>query len=216
MNIKPASVIQLLHATSSGVFATHSAHIPGYPFATILPFVPDERHRPIFLVSALAEHTRNLNADPRASFLLAATEEQGVLQAPRLTLIGNVVRYDPSAHMIERYIRYQPDAQRYLQLGDFTFFRLMPLCARYIAGFAQMGWLEAQDWEGIEQLSLEEEADCLEFAHISLPSGIRALGIDRYGIDLEQNNKRMRYSFPDAPAECKGIKHCVKRILTAL
>ena len=69
MNIQLDTVIPLLHESAFGVLATHSTQLPGYPFASILPFVLDESHRPIFLISALAEHTKNLLADARASFL---------------------------------------------------------------------------------------------------------------------------------------------------
>ena len=48
-----------------------SAAMPGYPFVTLLPYALDGRGAPLFLISSLAEHTRNLQADPRASLLVA-------------------------------------------------------------------------------------------------------------------------------------------------
>lgn len=85
MKIHLDTVIPLLHTTSYGVLATQSMQVPGYPFASILPFVTDERHSPVFLISGLAEHTKNLLVDHRTSFFVSSPEEQNVLAGTRLT-----------------------------------------------------------------------------------------------------------------------------------
>jgi putative heme iron utilization protein len=59
--------IHLLHEAAYGTLATHSAILPGYPYATVVPYVPDETQRPVVCLSALAEHTKNLLADSRVS-----------------------------------------------------------------------------------------------------------------------------------------------------
>lgn len=195
------AAMQLLHTPSYGVLATHSEQIAGYPFATVLPFVPDELHRPVLLVSALAEHTRNLHADMRASFLVAAGDSGNVLREARLTLVGDAERFEPSSAMVARYVRYRPDARRYLQLGDFSFYRLAVKRARYIAGFGEMGWVEHADWSGAMSLSLSEEDTCIADLAAFLPGHVRLLGIDCYGIDIERQGKRERYVLPNAPVE---------------
>lgn len=63
-------LIDLLHSATDAALATHSTTIEGYPFATAVPFVADAHHRPVFLLSGLAEHTRNLAANPRASLMI--------------------------------------------------------------------------------------------------------------------------------------------------
>ena len=40
-------------------------------------------------MSHLAEHTRNLHADPRAGFLVAHAPDGDVLEGQRLTLLGS-------------------------------------------------------------------------------------------------------------------------------
>lgn len=208
--------LHLLHAASFGTLATHSEQVPGYPFATVLPFVPDEYHCPVFLVSALAEHTRNILADGRASLLVAAGDGKDVLREARLTLVGNIAPYDASDAMLARYLRYQPDARRYLQLGDFRFFRLTPMRARYIAGFGEMGWLEAAEWKTLPPLSdAAEEAMIIELAS-SLPAGARVLGIDCCGMDLERQGKRERHPLPNAPINPALLPHALQRYLAAL
>ena len=83
------TLIDLLHASGEAALATHSQTMPGYPFATAVPFATDEHHRPIFLLSRLAEHTQNLLADNRASFLVARSLGQG--EMARHTLVGHVL-----------------------------------------------------------------------------------------------------------------------------
>lgn len=210
------TAIHLLHAVSSGTLATHSLQLPGYPFASALPFVPDERHRPLFLVSSLAEHTRNLLSDHRASFLVSSPGESNLLAGARMTLVGDAIRIEPSPELIARYLRYQPDAEQYLSLGDFAFFRLEPKRVRYIAGFGQMGWVEENDWAQASILPLTSEATCLrELAGIH-PPGVRLLGLDCYGADIERHGKRdrLRLATPvGAPEKIAGSMH---RLLAAL
>lgn len=210
------SAIQLLHAASYGALSTSSVQMPGYPFATVLPFVVDEHHFPVFLISSLAEHTKNLNADSRASFLIAAGERGSVLREPRLTLVGDVTQFEPSAEMVARYVRYQPDARRYLQLSDFAFYRFAPKRARYIAGFGEMGWVDEDDWTSTTMLPLsDEDALFLEVAH-PLPNGSRLLGIDCYGIDTERQGTRERHVMPNAPVAPDMLGLTLKRYIASL
>jgi putative heme iron utilization protein len=67
VKIAPTAALQLLHGQHYATLATHSGQLAGYPYATVLPYVLDEQHRPLLLISALAEHTRNLLADGRCS-----------------------------------------------------------------------------------------------------------------------------------------------------
>jgi hypothetical protein len=200
------TAIHLLHAASSGTLATQSSQLQGYPFATALPFAPDEQHRPVFLVSRLAEHTKNLVADRRASFLVSAPNDANVLTGARMTLVGDAERIEASPELTARYVRYQPDAEHYLSLGDFAFFRLMPKRIRHIAGFAQMGWIEESDWADAAALPLFDEAECLHELTGPQKPGMRLLGIDCYGCDIEHRGKRDRLRFG-------GMLHTPARII---
>ena len=73
-------LIHLLHSASQLYLATHSTQLDGFPYATALPFALDAQQRPLILISQLAEHTRNLLADGRASLLLNDDLGAGVLQ----------------------------------------------------------------------------------------------------------------------------------------
>ena len=209
------AALHLLHAASSGTLATNSLALPGYPFATALPFVPDERHRPVFLISRLAEHTKNLLADGRASFLVSSPHEGSVLTGARMTLVGDATRIDAAPELAARYLRYQPDAAQYLELGDFAFFQLTPRRVRHIAGFGQMGWVAESEWANAAVLPLGDEAQCLgQLAGVAQP-GVRLLGIDYYGGDIERHGKRSRLRLP-APADSAAkLVSCIESLLAA-
>src|SRR6202140_4617869 len=81
----------LMHSGRIGSLSTLSRRQPGFPFGSLMPYGLDEQGRPIFLISTLAMHTQNLQADPRASLFVAQPDVSGdPLAASRVTLIGNV------------------------------------------------------------------------------------------------------------------------------
>lgn len=210
------TALHLLHSLSSGMLATHSTQIPGYPFASALPFMPDERHCPVFLLSSLAEHTKNLLADQRAAFLVTETEEKHLLENPRMTVVGDVTRIETSNELRARYLRYQPEAEEYLALGDFAFYRLMPKKVRYIGGFAQMGWLEDSTWNAAVVLPLADEAALIQDLLADLPPGVRLLGLDYHGMDFERKGNRERQRFPGKLQSKEQVAATVRRLMAAI
>lgn len=182
MKLDLAPVINLLHSATASTLATQSLQMPGYPYATVVPNVLDERHRPILLISALAEHTKNLLADPRVSISVTEPGIANVQDGQRLTLIGDADQFEPSQEMIARYLRYVPAAEQYLQL-DFIFFRVIPKRLRYIGGVGKMGWVEADALEAADKLPSDDEARLLAEVEAVAPRNITLLGIDPYGID---------------------------------
>jgi heme iron utilization protein len=210
------TALHLLHSASFGALATQSSQMPEYPFATALPFVPDEQHRPVFLVSRLAEHTKNLLANHRACLLVTAADQSDVLAGPRMSIIGDVARIDASPELIARCVRYQPETEQYLALGDFDFFALTPKKSRYIGGFAQMGWIEETEWAEAKILSPADEAMLIEMLKSELTKGIRLLGIDCYGFDIERDGKRERMKFLEPSGTVADIAASMRTLLAAL
>ena len=64
-----ADARRLLRRQQHGVLSTLSKKLDGYPFGSVTPFVLDHQARPVILISTLAEHTKNIAADPRVSLL---------------------------------------------------------------------------------------------------------------------------------------------------
>jgi putative heme iron utilization protein len=61
---------------STGTLCTLAIEPLGYPYGSFVT-VAFEQGTPIFLISALAEHTKNLEQDPRASLLVAESGSAG-------------------------------------------------------------------------------------------------------------------------------------------
>ncbi|WJF90197.1 pyridoxamine 5'-phosphate oxidase family protein [Paraburkholderia bonniea] len=200
MHIPAHSPLHLLHQTVTGTLATHSRQPAGFPYPSVMPFALDQHHRPTILVSKLAEHTRNLLADPRAGFLVAHAPDGDVLDAERVTLLGTFEAQETSPELAQRYLRYHPKAQRFLDLGDFTFWSLAIERMRYIGGFGTMGWLKGEELDPLEPLGFDEETALLAFfaAHPARKDTLHLLGVDRYGADLVSGNSRTRVIF-DSP-----------------
>lgn len=198
MKIPIASAAHLLHAAPFATLATQALNFPGHPYATPVPNVPDAAHRPLLLVSALAEHTKNLLADPKVSLSYVEPGATDVQAASRLTVVGVAERIAPEDALVARYLRYQPDAAQYLQL-DFMFFRVVPKRLRFIEGVGRMGWIEAEDWAPLPAVSAATEQSTRSDLAGRLPEGFAVLGIDAFGIDYRRTGERSRHPFP-APA----------------
>ena len=203
-------LIDLLHGNANASLATHSLAVAGYPFASAVPFATDERHRPILLMSRLAEHTQNLAADTRTSLLIYGDDTDGEL--PRVTLVGQMRPLEPEMMLIERYLRYQPAAERFLQLGDFRFYRLEPAQMRIIGGFGQAAWLDGERLTGAAALTLDHEREALAALLPAVPAGSELLGIDCFGIDLRRAGRRSRIAFA-AASTAEAIISVGKRAL---
>jgi len=137
---------KFLRSTRSGILSTHSVRFEGYPFGSVAPFVLDHSCQPVILISNIAEHTKNIIANPKVSLLVFAGAED--LQAnARLTLLGEAAKInkDEDADLRTRYLRYLPQASSYFDMHDFAFYRIQIRQARYIGGFGKMSWMSEND-----------------------------------------------------------------------
>ena len=219
MNIPAHAPLHLLHTAAVGTLATHARQPEGFPYPSVLPFAPDLQHRPTILVSRLAEHTHNLHADPRAGFLAVDAPDGDVLSGQRVTLLGTFEPVDSTPEVVQRYLRYHPDAERYLVLGDFTFWTMRLERLRYIGGFGAMGWLAGDELDPLPPLGFDEEnALIAQFPTQSgAKGGFQLLGVDRYGADLKLNGARSRFPFDDAKPNTEtlraALEDCMQRYM---
>jgi heme iron utilization protein len=114
-----------------------------------MPYGLDERGRPIFLISTMAMHTQNLQADPRAS-LLVTQDDAGSdpLGASRVTLIGNVLPI-PEAEVADArqlYLARYANGKYWVDFEDFSFYRLDVVDIYYVGSFGVMGWVSATEY----------------------------------------------------------------------
>jgi len=163
----------------------------------------------------LAEHTRNLLADSRASLSVLEPAAVDVQGARRLTMVGDAERFEPNPELLARYLRYEPGAERLLTL-DFTFFRLNLRRIRFIEGVGRMGWLEKSDLDAAYQLPVDEEANILREVSQLPPAGVRVLGIDCYGIDYAVGALRKRIRFPSRSLPPEAIREAALSMVPTL
>lgn len=131
----------LLRNSTSASLGTLGAE--GAPFVSLVACLDDGAGRPLFLFSALAEHTRNLRRDPRASLLVAAESTKDTMDRPRLTLVGKVEWLDGAEAAVakQRFLEALPEAKLWVTLPDFQAARLVPEAVRYVGGFARAAQL---------------------------------------------------------------------------
>jgi putative heme iron utilization protein len=215
-----AEAKQFLRSTRSGVLSSFSAKFSGYPFGSVMPFVLDHNCQPIVLISTIAEHTKNIIANPKVSLLIFAGAED--LHANgRLTLIGETEQIEKNdVDLMARYCRYFTESTGYLAMHDFQFYRIHIHQARYIAGFGKMSWMTGEEIVNINQPSNEiaqlesgmiehmnaDHAEsmllyCQHF-HGLQPSRVSLIGVDCDGFDVEavvaDDIKMLRFTF-EAP-----------------
>ncbi len=201
----------LVAGSTRGSLATLAVDPPGHPFASMVPYGLFPDGSPVLFVSAMAEHTRNLDADARASLLVTEPGVNGdPMAAGRVTLLGDVQLIegdDAIADARAAYLTANPDAAGYIDFGDFSFRRLCVERVRWVGGFGRMAWCDASAYARAEPDPVrpiadgalahlnDDHADALlaavrAFGGHPDASAARAAGIDRYGIDLEVQTPR--------------------------
>jgi heme iron utilization protein len=140
----------LVYLGRIGSLSTLSRKQPGFPFGSVMPYGLDNHGRPIFLISTMAMHTQNLQADPRASLLVSQEDAGGEpLGASRITLVGNVLPVSDSelAEAREIYLARHANSKYWVDFEDFSFYRMNLVDIYYVGGFGVMGWVSAFEYD---------------------------------------------------------------------
>ena len=117
----------LMYLGRIGSLSTLSRKQPGFPFGSVMPYGLDDHGRPIFLISTMAMHTQNLQADARASLLVTQDDTGGdPLGAARVTLVGNVLPIPESEVPEARklYLQRYANSKYWVDFEDFSFYRM--------------------------------------------------------------------------------------------
>ncbi len=131
-------------AGGAATLATLSAE--GAPFASYVVTAPAIDLSPLMLLSRLAQHTKNLDRDARASLLFVREAEPGdeTLTASRLTLTGRcTTENDPSGK--RRFLDRHPDSARYAEFSDFSLYRFEVESGYLVAGFGRIVGLTREE-----------------------------------------------------------------------
>ena len=202
---------ELFRAARSGVLSSHSIKVPGFPYGSALPHVTDHQGRPVLLISHLAEHTHNVEADPRVSFLVSPMGAD-LQSSARAALLGEARPLANPDSIQARYLRLFPDHAQYLEIGGFRFWAIEPLQVRYIAGFGSLHWIPGESFLARAGEIPELEASALEHmnrdhrdallaycrhAHAVGTEQIEMVGIDCDGFDMRADDRLLRFPFAE-------------------
>src|SRR5512144_1571754 len=211
----------LVHLGRSGTLGTLSRRHPGHPFVSVMPYAPDKRGRPLVLISGLAMHTQNLDADP--------------LAMARVTLMGRAQRLPAADRAVARevYLARHRNAVHWVDYGDFGFWRLDLTDVYFVGGFGAMDWLAVDGYEtarpdpladaapGIIEHMNRDHADALIlYARVLGPVAADAaemVAVDRLGFKLRarvgDGLEGCRIGFP---REGTDAGHCLRVLIEML
>lgn len=206
----------LLRSLDRGALATlmrPEAPDAGSPYASLVLVAVDHDASPILLISALADHTKNLLASPAVSLLFDGTTGlDEPLTGPRVSVQATAKRTDDPRHAA-RFLARHPSAAMYAGFKDFAFWRLEVTRAHLVAGFGRIHWLAAADvlYDASAARALAEaepdviahmnkdHADAVQHYATKLlgrdGGGWVLTGVDPEGADLRRGGEVARLSF---------------------
>jgi len=210
----------LLRATDRAVLSTILTET-GEPYASLVLLAVCPAGAPLLLLSDLAEHTKNLKADPRASLLIDGTAGlDDPLTGARASIQGRIEAIDDPL-LRTRYIRRHPSARRYAGFADFKLYRMTPDRAHLVAGFGRIHWTGTPSYSGETQTLAEAEAEILAHMNsdhldaialyanrlLGLPGiGWFLTGVDPEGCDLRRGGSVARLNFEAPASDAEAVR----------
>jgi putative heme iron utilization protein len=214
---------KLLREGRSGALATLMPG-SGDPYCSLVNVATAMEGAPLLLLSDLALHTKNIQADARVSLMLDERKEGDPLEGARIMLMGTCAKSDPS--VAGAYLRRHPEAKMFANFGDFAFYRMEIGRAHLVAGFGRIVDVNAKDLladlsdaqalieaePGAIAHMNEDHADaCRLYATklLGAPDGDwRCVGIDPDGLELQRGRTALRLPFPQritAPGPLRAV-----------
>jgi heme iron utilization protein len=193
----------LVAQISTGTLCTLALEPEGYPYGSFVT-VAFDHGSPIFLISGLAEHTKNLERDPRASLLVAEGGSADPLANGRVTMLGPCTRVGADVGSARAaFFAAHPNSSYYADFRDFAFWKLQVGYVRYIGGYGRMSWISKADWHAADPDPLGPSAAgtiahmnadhtdalvlyCKAFSRATEVTSASMTGIDRYGFDMSE------------------------------
>ncbi|MDQ0395415.1 HugZ family pyridoxamine 5'-phosphate oxidase [Labrys monachus] len=222
----------LLRRIQAGALATLDRR-DGGPFASLVNVATDFDGSPLLLLSKLAAHRANIEADPRISLLLAETGKGDPLAHARLTVTG---RAEPAggeavqARCRERFLAKHPKSALYAGFADFGFFRVAIGAGHLNGGFARAAELSAAELttDCSQAAALMEaapgalahmnadHADAVRLYATRLLGGRdgpwRMTGLDPEGADLAFAGRTLRLAFPEPVHDAQALRGMLVRL----
>ncbi len=211
-----------IQSERDGMLCTLSQRLAGFPFGSIAPYALSAAGEPLILISDIAEHTKNVRADARVSFLIQASNTLDQQASARATLVGYAIPVSKAFYEDgeRRYLNVVPNAAGYFATHDFSLFKIQVLQVRFIGGFGNIHWIEGEEiLERASEAALDEIApyaagvckhmnedhEAAMLAYAKAFAGLEAqaakmVAVDRFGFDLiavsQGRHQALRLDFP--------------------
>lgn len=218
----------LVANVGSATLCTLAREPKGHPYGSFVVYGMDGE-KPVFLVSHLAEHTRNMLIDDRVSLLVAEDGTGDALARGRVTLVGRMAQLEGAEVDSARtaYLAANPGASYYIDFRDFSLWGLTVESVRFIGGYGRMLWVESTDWAGGEPDPMaavqskivshmnddHQEAMslmCRAFTKAREFSEVTMTGLDRYGFEMsvktDEGSRPIRLAFDATVATGKEAR----------
>jgi heme iron utilization protein len=212
-----------IQSEQGGMLCTLSRKFEGFPFGSIAPYALTGAGEPLILISDIAEHTKNVRADARVSFLVQASNTADQQASARATLMGYAIPVSKPFYQVaeKRYLEALPSAAGYFAAHDFSLFKIHVLQVRYIGGFGNIHWIEGDEITdrtreshldiiaphaaGVcKHMNEDHEAAMIDYAKAFAglnADAVKMIQVDSYGFDLiaiaNGAHKPIRLDFPE-------------------
>jgi len=119
------------------------------PMVSMTLYLPEADFSAFYVhVSRLAWHTQDMSRDPRVALSIAETDDRrpDPFTLMRVTIRGEAAQITggPKDAWLARF----PEQAINFELSDFSFWRIVPRDARFVAGFGRIHNLSAADLKG--------------------------------------------------------------------
>jgi hypothetical protein len=225
-NPPPAETARhLMRSIDRASLATHLTTDNGIvPYASLVLVAADLDASPLLFISDIAEHTKNLKRDPKASLLFDGTAGLAeTLTGSRVTVVGEIAP-DSDPVLRARFVRRHPSAELYAGFHDFHLYRMCVTRAHLVAGFGRIHWIDSDQllhrsndtaWlrdaepDILEHMNGDHAATIDLYAQRLLGltgTGWRMTGVDPEGADLRSGGTIARLMFPTPIVDPDGIR----------
>jgi putative heme iron utilization protein len=212
----PASVarglLRALDRAALGTLMRPDMPEAGSPYASLVLVAVDHDASPLLLISTLADHTKNLAANPAVSLLFDGTVDlDEPLTGPRVSVQGRAAKTEDE-RLKARFVARHPGSAMYAGFKDFAFWRVTVSRAHLVAGFGKIHWLSADEIlyrpvaealreaePGILEHMNSEHADAVQLYATKIlrgdGDGWLMTGVDPEGADLRRGGTVLRLPF---------------------
>ncbi len=205
--MKPiVETFSLMASRYAGVLSTNSLDYKGFPFGSMTPYCLNHLGEPMIMISDLAQHTKNIEADPRVCLMIPDDLRHKSPQTlARVSYLGQAEPIDDELFQV-RYFSFFPNSKDYIKTHNFRIFRIIFKAIRYIGGFGKIHWLETDAWHrqpifnpvdvagAIDHMNEDHRDALLEYLQAQVPEqvkiqeeGVKLINVDCYGFHIRHS-----------------------------